>query len=122
MLRAPASRRECRGGREALATRRCDPPAPCRRSGTETGATASSAARDVKLIGVTGRPGPGVPAEEGAGILESLDEAEGGLPGVLLQVAGDRIIDIPVRPLPRDDRLAAHQPSAWRMRLRSSSK
>src|ERR1700745_2171507 len=34
--------------------------------------------RDVKLIGVTGRPAPGVPAEEGAGLLQSLDEAEGG--------------------------------------------
>ena len=42
--------------------------------------------RDVKLIGVTGRPGSGVSAEEGVGILESLDEAEGGLLGVLLQV------------------------------------
>jgi hypothetical protein len=62
------------------------------------------------------------PAEEGVGILESLDEAEGGLPGLLLQVVGDRIIDIPVRPLPRDDRLAVHPAAAWRMRLRRSSK
>lgn len=33
--------------------------------------------RNVKLVRVTGRPGPGVPAEEGVGILKGLDEAEG---------------------------------------------
>lgn len=64
----------------------------------------------VEFVGVARRASGGVAADAGVGLLQRVDETErDGFAG-FVQVVGNRIIDIPVGPLARDDGLGFH---AW---------
>ena len=73
---------------------------PSQRPGTK--------ARQVQLVGVSRRASGRMPADVAVRVLQGVDEAERGCLGIFGQVVGDRVLDIPMGLLARDDGLGPH--------------
>lgn len=65
-------------------------------------------ARQVQLVGVSRRAGGRMPADVAVGVLQGVDEAERGCLSTFGQVVGDRVLDVPMGLLARDDGLGLH--------------
>jgi hypothetical protein len=67
--------------------------------------------RQVQLVGVSRRASVRMPADVAVRVLQGVDAAERGGLGAFGQVVGDRVLDVPIGLLARDDGLGLHD---WR--------
>ena len=77
---------------------------------------------NIQLMRKAGRAGRRLFADTAAGVLHRVDEGQGNHRSRLGQIMLDCLIDIALRPLAQDNRLAAHLRPASRTRPRSRSK
>ncbi len=65
--------------------------------------------RQVQFLGVSRRSRGGVTADVGTGFFQRINQTERGRRRTLVQITGNRLIDIPKGQFARDDRLTFHR-------------